>query len=749
MPARCAAPSTSRRAGRACRPGSIGRRPVERVINFAVARLRKQPTRSTRTGDAAPEAIAVLSDATWLERARTMPLTRNGIRELARVERTALESALRAALDARDVKAATALALAISAAGGEIDREAVARLLPDVDQRDLLPSLLRACRAASNEERLAVMRQAIERGQLSHDREAIVAFLATRLLGEPPWPRPWPGLIRTIARQDLGPEAGVLLGLVIMRSGDPHAKEVGAEWVDLVARSDADEIERFWLDAWEKPVLEILPDTEPPRVVAGYTVRKAIERPGRNDPCHCGSGKKYKKCCAAKDEANERVAESPLVDATRVTETDVEGMRIQDVLALPFELLRRPALVAAIRQLRAYHRWEDAERALDLLAAQGPGDDVDDLREQLIEEALRMRALDVLERQLAKVTDRESLQARVRAGIACAQPTAETLAVLDEQAQRGLRGDADAIADVAYALLDHAPGLGILVARGALDPERPEESDSLLDEIEYARDRLELPPGDPYGPLFDVWVEGSSQRAAEVETVASELERLRQELRRAEAEREAQRAQIVALEHELREVKERFERLSQRDATPMAAGTDHQTAVALKAAEERARRLSLKVEELKAELAEKLKERAELRDRIAALEEALAAVQNPSGPADGDADAEGEEREEEVGEVVAEETIPVRIPVFGRKAIEALREIPAKVQRSAISVAGRLGAGERAAWREVKRMQGMEGVWTARLGIHHRLIFRVSDEELQIMDVVTREALLTSLERYR
>jgi hypothetical protein len=23
---------------------------------------------------------------------------------------------------------------------------------------------------------------------------------------------------------------------------------------------------------------------------------------GRNDPCHCGSGKKYKKCCLEKDE---------------------------------------------------------------------------------------------------------------------------------------------------------------------------------------------------------------------------------------------------------------------------------------------------------------------------------------------------------------------------------------------------------------------------------------------------------------
>lgn len=26
-------------------------------------------------------------------------------------------------------------------------------------------------------------------------------------------------------------------------------------------------------------------------------------KPGRNDPCHCGSGKKYKKCCSAKDDA--------------------------------------------------------------------------------------------------------------------------------------------------------------------------------------------------------------------------------------------------------------------------------------------------------------------------------------------------------------------------------------------------------------------------------------------------------------
>jgi tetratricopeptide (TPR) repeat protein len=31
-----------------------------------------------------------------------------------------------------------------------------------------------------------------------------------------------------------------------------------------------------------------------------------MTKTGRNDPCPCGSGKKYKRCCCAKDEAAER-----------------------------------------------------------------------------------------------------------------------------------------------------------------------------------------------------------------------------------------------------------------------------------------------------------------------------------------------------------------------------------------------------------------------------------------------------------
>ena len=55
-------------------------------------------------------------------------------------------------------------------------------------------------------------------------------------------------------------------------------------------------------EKFEKPNLRPLPDK--PFEFGGSNVidmntRKKI---GRNDPCPCGSGKKYKKCCLGKDE---------------------------------------------------------------------------------------------------------------------------------------------------------------------------------------------------------------------------------------------------------------------------------------------------------------------------------------------------------------------------------------------------------------------------------------------------------------
>jgi len=47
---------------------------------------------------------------------------------------------------------------------------------------------------------------------------------------------------------------------------------------------------------------------------------------GRNDPCHCGSGAKYKKCCLPKDEATEREG---LAEAQARREEPAAGRRLE------------------------------------------------------------------------------------------------------------------------------------------------------------------------------------------------------------------------------------------------------------------------------------------------------------------------------------------------------------------------------------------------------------------------------------
>jgi len=47
------------------------------------------------------------------------------------------------------------------------------------------------------------------------------------------------------------------------------------------------------------------------------------DKPGRNDPCHCGSGAKYKKCCASQDDAK-RSAELAAQAAERAARAQAE-----------------------------------------------------------------------------------------------------------------------------------------------------------------------------------------------------------------------------------------------------------------------------------------------------------------------------------------------------------------------------------------------------------------------------------------
>ena len=56
-----------------------------------------------------------------------------------------------------------------------------------------------------------------------------------------------------------------------------------------------------------------------------------MAKPGRNDPCHCGSGKKYKKCCQPKDDEAERAVggEEPGAELQPLHKRDVHRVLVE------------------------------------------------------------------------------------------------------------------------------------------------------------------------------------------------------------------------------------------------------------------------------------------------------------------------------------------------------------------------------------------------------------------------------------
>jgi len=50
-----------------------------------------------------------------------------------------------------------------------------------------------------------------------------------------------------------------------------------------------------------------------------------IARPGRNEPCHCGSGRKYKQCCLEKDNAEASAARKAAAEAVQPSSAGSEA----------------------------------------------------------------------------------------------------------------------------------------------------------------------------------------------------------------------------------------------------------------------------------------------------------------------------------------------------------------------------------------------------------------------------------------
>ncbi|HET6406659.1 MAG TPA: hypothetical protein VFG14_02170, partial [Chthoniobacteraceae bacterium] len=153
--------------------------------------------------------------------------------------------------------------------------------------------------------------------------------------------------------------------------------------------------------------------------------------------------------------------------------------------------------------------------------------------------------------------------------------------------------------------------------------------------------------------------------------------------------------------------------------------------------------LRQKVALLKSDLKERHAERSKLRhdlEKAHADLETLRKVEQPSDASSEQAAAPNEE-ENLLLPASIEGHQPLRTIEFPRKFNETLEGLPRAVGRGALALLGRLAAGESTAFHGVVRLKAVPDVYRARIGIDHRLLFRLITDRVQVVDLINRRDL--------
>ena len=133
---------------------------------------------------------------------------------------------------------------------------------------------------------------------------------------------------RRLARNELPGEATIYLTTLALRTRDGALQAILREKKPKVKPEQWAEIEELALKAGEAtlkvcrgPTAQLIGEKASNQLAQGTTMRRAVAKIGRNDPCPCGSGKKYKHCCIEKD--NERLHHSS--DVAGITQEELQA----------------------------------------------------------------------------------------------------------------------------------------------------------------------------------------------------------------------------------------------------------------------------------------------------------------------------------------------------------------------------------------------------------------------------------------
>ncbi len=509
--------------------------------------------------------------------------------------------------------------------------------------------------------------------------------------------------------------------------------------------------------------LKLLPVEKPPvRIGDGGTVRRAVPKIGRNAPCPCGSGKKYKKCCYDTDQkrlreatSHEGVTRKELMTQPRQIDDHffIHDMRAYEIKQLTPNSLNESQLIAAYQRAALFGLLDTAMKFL-LALAERPGQKQTayEHMEDLLHYALDAADLDMVEQIMALLDPNDLYDGPtidLHLSILKQRDLMEKLdkalssSIFEENADMDQFDDA--ILHLCHSLEKPLPALSIALARARLvgNPPPTWEAELILEKVRTARGRLGLDPwDDPLEDVYDEFMFQAQKRTVNAEH-SEELSALRLEAQTAERKAREFEDQLRRTENKLQLVQDQMKKQAKSSAHDLSTDKPPYSQIHASESKSTINRLRTKVASLKAEIGEQQAKQRKLRRELRSTYSKSPHNQHAT---DGLAKEKQPPAQVQKPPAINKVLIPNYTPAF-RQNCETL---PAGLISKALKSIALFASNDEHVWRHTRQLQTMKGYYRVKLGRSHRLmLYWEPDKKLDILELITRGQLDNWIRNHR
>lgn len=496
--------------------------------------------------------------------------------------------------------------------------------------------------------------------------------------------------------------------------------------------------------------LKALPKEKPPVIIGGsYSVRRPVPKLGRNEPCHCGSGKKYKKCCIEKDQALIRDA-SPYEGLT-MTELRsrpglvddpelIENMRAYELKKLIPETLGSHQLLAAYRRSAAFGLRNLAFEMLVELEGRSDFEFDPGHFQDLLDAAFDTHDLELAQKIKVHIPDDQLMDPDETELHLEILENPAWLAKLEERCRKTLAHESDEWNDPLFrtsCIFEKAfPALSIVFARAAIvgDPDAMFEHETLLDIIHRARTELDLDPWeDPTEDYLD-WLLTKQEYDSRKDFQNKEIEDLKEKVAEAKHLAAQRLGELKKKEQELDDISETVHQ--KEAALSHTSRVTEANTESLQSDKHTIAKLRRRIDDLKLDISSGQQARRDLLKKIQAVRVKVVDSKKSTDQTEDPDDTQA----------ISFEEVPKKIlfPEFTDNYQRSCKTLPGPIVIKSLKAASGFAAHDRLIWRQTKSLEGLSSIYSIRIGIHHRLLIRWEREVcLEVLDMIQREQLNT------